>query len=498
MIDDFAVLDFALLALHPARVAAALNALRVKNAEDKPASKGILTRLFRGDGRGPRPLLVHANTKLRRGPHARIDISANRSGSDLPIRISIAPGPAQMTLVEFIETEIGQSSVARGLSEQHPELEVFYFRYSGARHPGADFAFHVYQNGRALRRTSALSFKGAGPDANWTATDSGLPHPAETECLSDPETPRNQVMSPIHQGTILEALGIDTECLFSSPDPSRTGLVLSPDAGGSPIDTLPVQPVTDPSRLADESSLPLPPALEPTVAPRPMLKPVATPDPGSEGKLKAQPRRKIRTTGPPSHPPVPVPDPDPDPDPVGETVEAVHAPDDSLEPVQPVEMEPLSETASLAELLPASTSGGEPVPIFMRPSASEPSAEETAAPERIDDHVLPEPEPVEPHTADITLSDDGEASPAIPAIGTRDWETEVTRLLLDAVEAGLPPAEQVPWLDDLTKQLQAGEVSSALSRATALIERGNRQDDEKHRAIDRLTALYRAAEPPLD
>ncbi|MEO1306501.1 MAG: hypothetical protein AAFV38_00845, partial [Pseudomonadota bacterium] len=112
------------------------------------------------------------------------------------------------------------------------------------------------------------------------------------------------------------------------------------------------------------------------------------------------------------------------------------------------------------------------------------------------EHADPDPEPMqgesEPQPVESPIEPD---DLPLPAIGSKDWEDEVTRLLLEAVEAGLPPAEQVPWLDHLTRQLEAGQVTDAIANATDLIRKGNRSGPAKEHAISRLTALYRAPTP---
>ncbi|MEQ3626474.1 MAG: hypothetical protein ABNH26_14745 [Celeribacter sp.] len=72
------------------------------------------------------------------------------------------------------------------------------------------------------------------------------------------------------------------------------------------------------------------------------------------------------------------------------------------------------------------------------------------------------------------------------------WEDEVTAILVAAVEAGLPEDEQVPWLDQLTWQLNSGDIDGALTRAAELIRHGDRPAEQRIAAAARLAALFEA------
>ena len=79
-----------------------------------------------------------------------------------------------------------------------------------------------------------------------------------------------------------------------------------------------------------------------------------------------------------------------------------------------------------------------------------------------------------------------EIEPDIPD----DWEGEITGLLVDAVEDALPPEEHVPWLNQLTAQLERGDIEGAMIKAQSLIHRGNRPEAVRNAAADRLTTLF--------
>ncbi|GEM_PF-5501266 len=83
------------------------------------------------------------------------------------------------------------------------------------------------------------------------------------------------------------------------------------------------------------------------------------------------------------------------------------------------------------------------------------------------------------------------ADPALPAL-SESWEDEVTAILVAAVEAGLPEEEQVPWLDQLTGQLNSGDIDGALTRAAELIRHGDRPAEQRIAAAARLAALFEA------
>ncbi|QDC09515.1 hypothetical protein FHY55_09775 [Oceanicola sp. D3] len=86
-----------------------------------------------------------------------------------------------------------------------------------------------------------------------------------------------------------------------------------------------------------------------------------------------------------------------------------------------------------------------------------------------------------------------EQTPASPEADTQDrgsWEDEVTQLLVDAVGDALPEHEQVPWLDALTADLEAGHTRAALERARELLARGNRPEALRRAAAQRLAQLF--------
>ncbi|MEO0831029.1 MAG: hypothetical protein AAFY03_11310, partial [Pseudomonadota bacterium] len=265
--------------------------------------------------------------------------------------------------------------------------------------------FHVYLDGRATRRSASLSFNGASEEANWSATDTGLPHSLEAGCLPPQNTPKSEIMTPDRQTRILSALGIDPTELIEPAPADRVVLVLSRASGGTPLA----------KALSSLTKDPLKP--EPTV---------------------------------------------------------------SAEPPEPVQPSP-----------------AEPAPTFRTPTSSERALQaidrEARQSEQEGDRNLVERPPFVP-------SDDPAAPVApqvddVPAVGTPEWEDEVTGILLEGVEAALPEPEQVPWLEALTQQLAKGDVQGALQSASDLIEAGDREQDTKAAAIARLTALYQKIEP---
>ncbi|MFY0632535.1 MAG: hypothetical protein JXQ91_01885 [Vannielia sp.] len=85
-----------------------------------------------------------------------------------------------------------------------------------------------------------------------------------------------------------------------------------------------------------------------------------------------------------------------------------------------------------------------------------------------------------------------EAPPAPDPTGPEalSWEDEVTSLLVTAVTDALPEDDQVPWLDAMTEDLEAGETRAALDRARDLLARGHRPAEEREAAADRLAILF--------
>ena len=76
----------------------------------------------------------------------------------------------------------------------------------------------------------SASIDGTAPEADWYGADSGMPHPLETDSLPAPGTPNSEIMTPVRQAIILDALGIDPETLFAPlEDPTAVVLELSDD-----------------------------------------------------------------------------------------------------------------------------------------------------------------------------------------------------------------------------------------------------------------------------
>ncbi|SNT10847.1 hypothetical protein [Tropicimonas sediminicola] len=372
MTEDFALIDFAVSARSPAEIAAALGQIRTGETGDRGAAAGsrvgFLSKLL-GRGRAktsraerkPRgkPLMIQPDGTLGPGPLTRLMLTDMGFGSARsPVRLTAPIGAGGLTLIEFREADGEISSLCLELSEALRGDELFYFRYSGGRHPGAHFAFHVYQDGRATRQAVSRSADGTAPEADWIGIDSGMPHPLETDSLPPPGTPAFEVMTPVRQAAILEALGIDPESLFDEPEPGTLTLELSDAPGGLPLSS-------------------------------------------AETVLAA--KRKALMTGGSAQ--------------VPEEVEA---------------------------------------PAPARPTPPPPR---------------PEPAPAKPSQAPT-------------------WEEEVTQLLVEAVEAALPPEQQVGWLDELTAKLVAGDVDAALEEARQMIAAGNRPLSVKHSAAARLAELF--------
>ncbi|RYH12137.1 hypothetical protein [Tropicimonas sp. IMCC6043] len=364
MTEDFALIDFALVARPPADLAEAIGRSRAslsagESAPDAPRRGGLIGRLFgrgKDGGRDARrnALRLQPAGTLPEPPLART-LLADQSGCGAasPVRLSGPLGVAGLTLIEFREADASTSRFCEALSAALGGDEIFYFRHSGSLHPGAHFAFHVYRDGRATRRAESVSMNGTAPEADWHATDSGMTHPLETDAMSPPGTPKSDIMTPVRQAIIIEALGIDPEMLFEQGEGfEAVVLELSDDPAGLPLSE--VRSVIAEQKRAG--------------APRPVAQP-------------------------------------------GEPFEA---------PAAVVETEPELDT-----------SGFDP-----------------------------------------------------------SWEEEVTGLLVAAVEAALPPEEQVAWLDALTEQLLGGDIDGALEEAQRVIDVGHRSDAVKRAAVRRLTELF--------
>ncbi|WP_116084292.1 hypothetical protein [Tropicimonas sp. IMCC34011] len=366
MSDDYALVDFALTQAEPAAVIPALGrsfatvaaAALARSADASGPERGFLARL-RGRRRRPAELpalRVQPASSLPDAPLMQpvaTDLGFSARGGAM--RVTAPLGSARLTLIELHEGNEGISPICQALSRELGGAEVFYFRNSGPRHPGADYAFHVYEGGRATRRASSRSPLGDAPEAPWEAIDGGMPHPVEVDSLPRPDPPAWQVMTPERQASILAALGLDPATLFDPPAPGAVQVALGTDPGGKPL-----------SEALTRSGLRAPPGF----------------------------------AGPPAAPP------DPEP-------QQAMGPTDALET----------------------------------------------------DAEIPDP-------------------------GSSDWEEEVTALLIEAVESGLPEESQIAWLNDLTRRLGAGDIDGALSDARTLMEAGGQDENERRATAARLYRLF--------
>ncbi len=248
MTEDFALIDFALSARSPDELAKAIGEVRLAAlpgsvGEAAPnRGKGLLSRLFGRIGKGAAPvsateLLLHPPGTLPDTPLMRIDL-AETAGTGLrsPVRLIGPLGTAGLTLIELRDDDGETSAFCERLSGILRGDEIYYFRHSGSRHPGAHFAFHIYRDGRATRRSVSSSFDGTAPEAQWFGLDIGMPHPLEAESLPVPGAPNFEIMTPVRQASIIEALGIDPETIFiPSEDPEVVVLELASEPGGRPL-----------------------------------------------------------------------------------------------------------------------------------------------------------------------------------------------------------------------------------------------------------------------
>ncbi|MFV0333408.1 MAG: hypothetical protein ACK5JR_04980 [Tropicimonas sp.] len=248
MTEDFALIDFALSARTPAELAEAIG--RLCNVVPPAGNatkfsfgrKELISRLFgRKSARQPQGptsgLRLHPHGTLIDMPLMRVDLAeAAGTGLASPVRLSGPLGEAGLTLIELCDDDGETSAFFEKLSGILPGDEIFYFRHSGSRHPGAHYAFHIYRDGRVTRRAVSSSFEGTAPEAPWFGLDTGMPHPLETDSLPKPGTPSYDIMTPMRQGSILEALGMDPETIFvPSEDPMVAVLELCDEPGGRPV-----------------------------------------------------------------------------------------------------------------------------------------------------------------------------------------------------------------------------------------------------------------------
>lgn len=238
MDDAFALIDFALIAASPEVTAQALGqAVAQVDAADGSTRRNarslgrLLSRSLSDAERGP--LRIQPRSSLGPTPliHATIEDVAREART---YRLS-GPLADGLTLIELQEGHHETSPVCAALSGILREVEVFFFRVSGASHPGAHYAFHVYSNGLATRRAASISARGDHAEADWQSMDAGIFHPLETDSLTTLGTPDSRIMTPERQASILEALGLVPDQLFDDIPDRGTVLILSPAEGGFPL-----------------------------------------------------------------------------------------------------------------------------------------------------------------------------------------------------------------------------------------------------------------------
>jgi hypothetical protein len=397
MDENFALLDFALVAAPVttvAQAAAGIPCLVPSSGTGEPRL-GVLQR-FMGrpprveDNSPPAPWLLHPAALLGAQPLTLHDLT--RAAETTPalcacVRISGPVGETDLTLIEFHDPQDTPKPFAQRLSTQLPGHDVFSFRYSGVRHTGADFGFMICREGRILRRAASMcpatSAPATGRRPQWNAIDTGRPHPVENGTLPAPSSAKSDIMTPERQGSILQAMGLDPEALFSDPTLRDQSLVLSTQAGGLPV--------SQAQSFGRRRNVP-----------------------------EAKPENRDTMMPPPNS-----------------------------------------------------------VPFVPEKPASIPQPDRMQAPDAASKSApLPDP-------------------PALPAPDTSLWEAEVTQLLLDAVAAGLPSSEHVPWLLALTQELEAGDIQAALSRATDLIAVGDRPPSVRKAEVARLHTLYAHLRAPM-
>ncbi|SFB70469.1 hypothetical protein [Tropicimonas isoalkanivorans] len=285
MTEDFALIDFALSVRSPAEIAEALARAQAAPSRANPEGGGVLSRLLRrfsGGGAAPgttrSTLSIQPPGTLGAGPLTRpVATDMGFSGPVSPVRLSSPIGVAGLTLIEFREGDDETSHFCEALSAQLRGDEMFYFRYSGGRHPGAHFAFHIYQDGRMTRRAISFSPSGTAPEADWHGIDSGMPHPVETDSLPPPGVTASEIMTPARQSVILESLGVDPESLFMEMPDTLTVLELSDAPGGAPLSS---------ARSVIEARTPKP---EPVTPPAPAPQAAPEPVPAEPVSASAEP-----------------------------------------------------------------------------------------------------------------------------------------------------------------------------------------------------------------
>ena len=252
MTQDFAVLDFIIVGAQPDSVAFALEACwtdvsqtenRLSSAPPPDQPTGLWGRLMaRGaSSNGAQtvpPLLLQTADTIPPPPHARTDMTAPALGTS-GVRLSQPNGEnSALTLIECYENLSEEARLAKALSEELTNTEIFFFRYSGSLHPGAHFAFHVYRKGRTLRRAESYCPMGTQSGADWRKTDTGMPHAFEADSLPEAEALPEDIMTPERQGSILQAMGIDPDSLFDAGAQDDNTIALSNAPGGAPISEL--------------------------------------------------------------------------------------------------------------------------------------------------------------------------------------------------------------------------------------------------------------------
>jgi len=270
MSDDFAVLDFALVALPPRAVVRALaDSQDGSPASAPPPRTGWLSRLF---GRSPAPEAPARPRQALQPPGTLPEGVIVRqesddmgfSEADHPMRISAPVGREGLTLIELREPADHQASLrllalSLMLETRHPGTELLGFRLTGARHPGGEYAFTVYRDRHVARRLATWSPEGLGEDAPWEVTDTGTPHPAEA--VLEPGPAPADRLTPAMLASLLEELGVDPDAFLEDRSGYTEVLEISSRPGGIPLHRL--TPAQIDAALAARAPAPEPaPAIE--------------------------------------------------------------------------------------------------------------------------------------------------------------------------------------------------------------------------------------------
>lgn len=206
-----------------------------------------------GPGRGG-PVLEERGGRssyfLHRGPAARPGLPITSGVTPAPrqddrppgmaedydeVRVSTPVGRPDWTLVEFREIAANVSILGNALSSQVRGTDVLYFRRSGPRATEPQHDFHVYRDGRPVRRVVCHAVRPKGhADLRWIESFAEGEHSAYERATLYDGAGEADLLDNRKIETILNGLGFSAPILFGA-GATRQHVLINRVPGGTPL-----------------------------------------------------------------------------------------------------------------------------------------------------------------------------------------------------------------------------------------------------------------------